>query len=343
MRIQARSLLLVLTFMLVTGLMLAVTGVTFARIRFQPSKTLQARFSDASGLRSGEDVRASGVTVGNVTSIRLAGGGVLVTFDVPQRLPVTTSTQARIRYANLTGDRYLDLTRGAPAAPLAPVGWTIPLSHTQPALDLDKLFAGFDPLMQALDPNEINQLTANILAVTQGQAGAIEQLLGNVGRFTGRLAERDKIIGETISSFSLAMGTVDRHRADVEKLISGLDSLTKGLAGDRRSITSSLVGINRLAGDVGGLLRDSRPAIKANVDQLGTVARTLNQRTQSIEQVLNLYPSTIQRLGRGGAYGSFFNFYLCSFQVRVTLPNGSTYDGPDDVSGADRCKFPKDR
>ena len=76
---------------------------------------------------------------------------------------------------------------------------------------------------------------------------------------------------------------------------------------------------------------------------IGAVARKLNQHTQTIERVLDLYPPTIQRLGRGGAYGSFFNFYLCSFQLRVTLPNRSTYDGPDDVSGVDRCKFPKDR
>jgi phospholipid/cholesterol/gamma-HCH transport system substrate-binding protein len=343
MRIRPRSLLLVLTFVLVTGLMLAVTGVTFARIRFEPSKTLEAQFSDASGLRSGEDVRASGVTVGTVTGIELAGGGVLVTFDVPKDLPVTTSTSARIRYANLTGDRYLDLTPGAPHARLAPAGWTIPLSHTQPALDLDQLFAGFDPLMRALDPAEINQLTANILAVTEGQAGAVQQLLASVGRFTGRLAERDQIIGETISSFSRAVSNVDGHSTDVETLISGLDSLMRGLADDRRTITDSVVGINRLAADVGGLLRDTRPALKANVGDLGTIARKLNQQTETIERVLDLYPSVIQRLGRGGAYGSFFNFYLCSFQLRITRPDGSTYDGPDDVSGVDRCKLPEDR
>ena len=240
MRIQARSLLLVLTFILVTGLMLAITGVTFARIRLEPSKTLQAHFSDSSGLRSGEDVRASGVTVGSVKSIRLDRGEVLVTFDVPRELPVTTSTQARIRYANLTGDRYLDLTRGAPNAPLIPMGWTIPLSHTQPALDHDNLFAGFDPLMRALDPNEINRLTANILAVTHGQAGAIRQLLANVGRFTGRLAERDKIIGETIRSLSRAVGSVDRHRADVERLIVGHEASPATGAPSRRHWSASI-------------------------------------------------------------------------------------------------------
>lgn len=344
MRFKARSLLLVLTFVVTTGLMLLLTWGTFARWRWQDGTSYKAVFSDAAGLETGVDVRASGVAVGSVNDIHLKGEDVVVTFTVPAYLPVTQATEARIRYANLTGDRYLDLTPGGnPDAPALTEGDTIPLQRTRPALDLDTLFAGFDPLMRALDADEVNQLTANILAVSQGQAGAIQDMLAQVGSFTSHLASRDELIGNVIRNLTRAVRAVDDHHDEFDDLVVGLDGLMVGLAKDRRTLGKSLVGINNLAVDTADLLEKVRPDIKANIDQLAVVAAELNRNVKSVEEVLDLYPSTIQRLGRGGAYGSFFNFFVCSVQVKVTLPGAPTISTARQVSEADRCKFPEDR
>jgi phospholipid/cholesterol/gamma-HCH transport system substrate-binding protein len=344
MRFKTRSLLLVLTFVVSTGLMLLVVGATFARWRWQDGTSYEAVFTDAAGLETGVDVRASGVAVGTVSHIELKGEDVVVTFTVPASLPVTQSTEARIRYANLTGDRYLDLTPGRdPGAARLGEGDTIPVQRTLTALDLDTLFAGFDPLMQALDPDEVNQLTANLLAVTQGQAGAIQDMLAQVASFTSHLAARDQLIGDVIHNLTRALTAVDDHHDELDDLVVGLDGLMSGLAQDRRTLGRSLVGINNLAVDTTDLLAKVRPDLKANIDQLGAVSKALNGNIKSIEEVLDLYPSTIQRLGRGGSYGSFFNFFLCSVQVNVTLPGAPTITTPRQTSDADRCKFPEDR
>jgi phospholipid/cholesterol/gamma-HCH transport system substrate-binding protein len=216
-------------------------------------------------------------------------------------------------------------------------GGAIPLERSLPALDLDTLFAGFDPLMQALDAEEINKLTSNILAVTQGQAGAVEGLLANVASFTSTLAERDELIGDTITNLTSALSTVDDRKEKVDALITGLNDLTRGLARDRRGIGRSLDGVATVASDTARLLRKVRPDLKANIDQLGSVALELNKETDEVIDVLRRYPATIQRLARGGAFGSFFNFFLCSVRVKVTLPNLPPVQGPNVVSDMDRC------
>ena len=67
-------------------------------------------------------------------------------------MTLTGGTHAVIRYQNLIGDRYLELTEGAgDSTPLAP-GSAIPESRTSPALDLDALIGGFKPLLKAMDP-----------------------------------------------------------------------------------------------------------------------------------------------------------------------------------------------
>jgi len=343
MRVQLGTLLKVVTYVVVTGMLIALVGAIFSRTRIESSREFSAVFSDASGLTSGVDVRASGVAVGSVKSVKLHKDGVIVRFTVTADVPLTSTTNARIRYANLTGDRYLDLTPGqTPGTALSP-GSTIPLNRTQPALDLDTLFAGFDPLMQALDPAEVNKLTANIIAVTQGQSGSIEAMLANIGSFTAGLADRDQLIGDVVTHMAAALTTIDSKRSQFDHLILGLDKLMAGLSKDRRQIGASIASISTLAGDITVLLRRIRPDFKANVDQIGTVSKQLNLQQAKFREVLDLFPATIQRLGRGGAYGSFFNFFVCSMQMRVSLPGVPTYNGAPNVSDADRCKFPEDR
>ncbi|MEJ7635505.1 MCE family protein [Aeromicrobium sp.] len=330
-----------LIFVAVTSLMTTIVGLTFARVRLDDSGTYRAVFSDASGLQTGVDVRAVGVPVGTVKSVELnRGGGVLVTMTVSSKVPVTSATKARIRYANLTGDRFLDLREavGRSGRRLAP-GTTIPLSRTQPALDLDQFFAGFDPLMQALDPDEVNQLTSSIISVTEGQAGSVESLLGSVGSFTTHIAERDALIGDVITNLSSALGVVDNRRGDLDDLIVGLSDLLDGLAKDRKSIGASLASINTLAADTARVVGDNRADIKANVNQLGKVSRNVLQERDVVDRALGELPTVIQKLGRAGAYGSYFNFFLCGARVRIDTGDGSPVYLPGAESTADRCTY----
>jgi phospholipid/cholesterol/gamma-HCH transport system substrate-binding protein len=322
MRVTLGPLLKVIVFVLTMTFLITMIGVVFSRMRLQPSNTYDAVFADASGLVAGSDVRGNGVAIGTVKSLELHdGGGVTVQFTVAKTVDLDSATTARIRYANLTGDRYLDLAPGHDKdATELPPGGTIPMAQTQAALDLDRFFQGFDPLMQALNPDEVNQLAQNIIEVTQGQAGSVESMLANVGSFTSRLAERDQIIGDTINDLAAALALMDEHRGDFDDLIVGLSDLMRGFAKDRRVIGASLASINDAAADTGDLIARIRPDLKANIDQMGSVAKDLNDNADEISKVLDVYPTLLSKLSRLGAYGSFFNFYLCGVRVRLDLP-----------------------
>lgn len=344
MRMKLSTLTTVLVFVVATSMLTLLVGLTFGRVRLDDSRTYELELADASGLKSGSDVRAAGVPVGTVKSVDLSDDNrVIVRITVSTDVPVTDTTAVRVRYANLTGDRfvYLDQTAAAPGGPLED-GARIPLARTAPALDLDDFFAGFDPLMRALDPEEINDLTANLIAVTDGQAGAIGELLATVASFTDHLADRDELIGAVITDLSAALTTVNRKREDVNRLVNGLADLTRGYAADSEAIGSSLVDVNRLAADTERVLRRNRAAIKANIDQVGKTSKNLLSQRKVVEDTLRIYPEVIQRLGRGGAYGSFFNFFLCSARVYFDTGNGKGIYTPELFSTADRCLFPAD-
>src|ERR1700740_1067201 len=110
--------------------------VVFGQMRFDRTYGYSAEFTNVSGLRNGQFVRASGVEIGKVASISLVDGGkrARVEFDVDRSVPLYQSTTAQIRYLNLIGDRYLELKRGdgEGADRVLPSGGFTPLSRSQP-------------------------------------------------------------------------------------------------------------------------------------------------------------------------------------------------------------------
>ena len=248
---------------------------------------------------------------------------------------LTEGTDAVIRYRNLIGQRFIALTEGVgSSAPLAP-GTTIPSSRTQPALDLDVLFNGFKPLFAALAPNDVNELSGEIIQVLQGEGGSIDQLLAHTASLTSTLADRDQVIGQTITNLNSVLGTVQQHDSQLGDLVDQLDRFVSGLAQDRTVIGDSLTNINALADQTADLLVAARPPLKADIGQLRDLAALLNKpaNTKVFKQFAQNLPGKLATITRTATYGSFFNFYLCSFDGTVVLPTaGGNGSGSKDVT-----------
>src|SRR5690606_30212622 len=73
--------------------------------------TYTALFTDANGLRIGDDVRLYGVQVGKVEALDLDGVLARARFTVQRDRPVFTNSTVAIKYQNLTGFRYLEIVQ----------------------------------------------------------------------------------------------------------------------------------------------------------------------------------------------------------------------------------------
>jgi phospholipid/cholesterol/gamma-HCH transport system substrate-binding protein len=325
-------------FTVVTALATAVLAVTITNAQYGPKKTYHAIFTDATGLISGDDVRIAGVQVGQVTGINLDRGNLAdVTFTLRNNIPLSVSTQAALRYRNIVGQRYLALDEGAGSGTPLASGGTIPLSQTQPALDLNALFNGFRPLLNSIDPSQVNQLAYSIIQVFQGEGGTIDSLLGQVASLTSTLADHSTVIDQLIQNLNSVLGTVDAHSTQLTELVGNLKDLVSGLATDRTAIGNSLTGINQLEATTGNLLTQARPPLKGDIAGLGKVAGTLSASQGQLQTWLNGLPGELAGIGNVASYGSWANMYLCSIQAKVSLPGTATYYTPQLQASAARC------
>ena len=325
-------------FALVTLVATAVLAATIVNFRMTPTDDYTAVFSDVTGLEVGDDIRVAGVRVGEVEDIRIKDRRLAeVAFTVTQDRPLLAGTEAVIRYRNLVGQRYLALTEGTGDGTRLPPGGQIPLSRTQPALDLNALLNGFKPLFAALSPQDVNQLAMEIIKTLQGEGGTINSLLTHTASLTTTLADRDKLIGSVIDNLNQVLGPLDKRSGRLSQLIQELQKLVSGLSGDRKAIGSSLAGINSLSEATSGLLEDGRPALREDIAGLSKLSKTLGDNHKTVEGVLQRWPRKLNKLTGTATYGSWFNFYLCDFDGRVVLPNDAGVVTPNMHVNQGRC------
>jgi phospholipid/cholesterol/gamma-HCH transport system substrate-binding protein len=311
-------------------LLTAVIVIVFGQVRFEKTNSYSAEFSNASGLRAGQFVRASGVEVGKVKKVDLVDGDkrIRVDFSVDRSLPLYQSTTAKIRYQDLIGNRYLELDRGTGegADRILPPGGFIPLARTQPALDLDALIGGFKPLFRALNPEKVNAIAQTIITVFQGEGGTINDILDQTAQLTSRLAERDQAIGEVISNLNTILDTTARHRKEFDDTVNNFEVLISGLKDRADPLAAGTAHISNAAGTIADLLADNRALLHDTVSRLETIATPLIDQRDQVEDMLTKLPNAFNLIGRAsGIYGDFFNFYLCDLSITV---NGLQPGGP---------------
>lgn len=286
----------------------------------------KAMFTDVTGVLPGDDVRVAGVTVGRVTAVALAPDGQTAELTFTATVPLTTTTLAKIRYRNLIGQRYLALSEGKGGGPALREGDVIPLANTAAALDLTVVFNGFRPLFTGLSPADVNAFAYEIIQLLQGEGGTVASLLSRTASLTGTLADRDELIGRVITNLNAVLATVDDRDAKLSDTIHQLRDLVAGLAADRSAIGDAVSNISGLTRATTGLLHDARPSLAADISALNTLAGTLQDNTNVLESTLSRAPGRLDALTRTASYGSWFNFFLCDFDGRVTIPSGQSVD-----------------
>jgi phospholipid/cholesterol/gamma-HCH transport system substrate-binding protein len=295
----------------------------FAQLRFQSEKTFKAQFTNVSGLEGGNFVRIAGVEVGKVNNITIQPDStVLVEFTAADSVVLTEGTRAAIRFADLTGGRYVALQEGAGGVKRLEPGATIPLSRTEPALDLDALIGGFRPLFRALDPDQVNKLTGQLISAFQGEGATIGSFLTQAAALTNTLGDRDQLIGQVIINLNTVLGSLSGQSRQFATAVDSLSELVQGLKARKQDVSNGVVFANAAAESIAGLLAQARQPLKKVVQEADRTAGNILADRDYFDYYLNNWPDATQILNRQGMYGDFFSFYLCDLVLKLNGKGG---------------------
>lgn len=279
------TIAVVCTLIVLTALQSPVTG---AATRYT------AAFSDVSGLYVGDDVRISGVQVGKVENIRLDGRIAQVDFTAQADHPVFANTVAAVRYQSLIGQRYVELVQSATPNTRLPAGGTIPIGQTIPSFDVAKLFNGFQPMFETLDPAQFNLLGENLLRLIQGDESGIGPFLHDLDVISKLAVNRQAAITVMIRNLSAISQDLGGKSQQLFRLIAQLnDVLTKfgSKAEEFRATLDSALPVLR---DVTHILEYAERIFDGSTVPLYDLISRMWPQTPTIIAGLSLAPSLIQ-------------------------------------------------
>ncbi|MGY4101031.1 MCE family protein [Nocardia sp. R16R-3T] len=337
-------------FVVVTLLATTILGLSIANYT-GGGTAFRARFTDVTSLNSGDEVRIAGVRVGKVTSVKIVDKRQAeVGFELTDREWLPASTTATIKYRNLVGQRYIALEQGTgEQGRKLNKGATIGLDHTRPALNLTTLFNGFRPLFQTLTADDVNKLSYEIIQVFQGEQGTIHDLVATTANLTNKIADKDAVIGDLVRNLTAVLNAVNEREGQFDQLIVNTEALVSGLAAERDTIGSSVTSLGNLASATADLLVPTRPTLQGSIAGLSQLTGTIDERKGEVNAALTNLPIKMEKLGRAGSYGSWFQFYLCGIDIvlgtgavdapQLNLPGGlPTVNQPIYTNAAPRCQ-----
>lgn len=294
----------------VLSLALAATLVGVGQAINGGDDPVRARFASAAPLVEGNEVKVDGVVVGTVEGLEVKDGVAEVSLELDESaMPLHRDARLTIRPVSLLGERYIDLDRGSPSAPVLGSGEVLPLSRTATSVGLDEVLntvddptgeglkalittlgegmaangANVDEALQELAPSL--RETQQLAAVLREHNQLLSQLVEDFEPVAGAMATRDgEAMDELVSSSDTVLAAVHRRQRE-------LDRTLERLPGTLRTLRSTLGNLRSTAADTAPTLAELRPL----TDRLPEISAELRRFSAALDPALASSEPVLER------------------------------------------------
>jgi phospholipid/cholesterol/gamma-HCH transport system substrate-binding protein len=214
------------------------------------SYTIKAYFINAGQLVKGNQVEISGSPVGTVDDIQLTDDGqAVITLSIQDDYaPLRQGTHATIRQASLSGiaNRYVDLQMpsgdSSNTSEIAD-GGVIGVDRTTTAVDLDQLFALFDPPARKAVQDFFKGSAAEFQGKEEQQQLAYHYLnpaLSTSSRLFNELNRDNPLLSRFLVDSSKLVTALAEKRDDLTNLISNANTTFRALGDEKAALAESI-------------------------------------------------------------------------------------------------------
>jgi phospholipid/cholesterol/gamma-HCH transport system substrate-binding protein len=290
---------------LITGIVVLATQYT--KLPFLTGgKQYSAYFAEASGLRSGAGVQVAGFEVGEVSSIKLDGSAVLVTFDIDQHIRLGDRTEAAIKTKSLLGSKVLEITpRGQEQ-----LSETIPLERTTPAYQLPDALGDLAETVSGLNTDRLNESLTTMAETFRHTPPDLRLAAEGVARFSQTLNERDEHLRGLLANASKATTVLADRSGQIVSLVRNTNALLAEMQSHSAAMDSVAGNISAISQQLTALVAENRAELRPALDKLNGVLTIVDNRKERVQKAIKLLNAYAMSLGESVSSGPFFNAYV---------------------------------
>ncbi len=286
--------------------------------------TYSAAFSEAGGLKPGDEVRIAGVSVGKVTGVGLEDGHVKVTFKIKGGPQFGTQTGASIRIKTVLGQKYLALEPAGPGQ--LDAAKEIPLSRTVSAYDVVDAFSQLTTTVQQVDTKQLADALNTISADFQNTSADVKASLDGLSRLSRTIASRDAALQQLLTHADSVSGVLSERSDQLTALINDGNLLLQEIEARRAVIHELLVNTSSLAVELSGLVADDRAKIGPALDNLHAVLALLQREQKNLDQGVKMLAPFVRVFANNLGNGRWFDTYIQNLVLTIP-PSVRTQSG----------------
>lgn len=287
------------------------------------SNTYTALFSEAGGLKSGDEVRLAGVVVGKVDSVALRKDVVEARFTVFRGSSLGETTGASIKTATALGTKYLSVLPGG-AGKLAD-GAEIPVDRTSAPYDVQELL---DTLTRKVEDVDVQTLKESLNTVSDTFADTppeLKEAITGLGRLSETIASRDAELQELLKNAAGVSDVLAQRSGTITTLFSDGNLLLQELRDRRQAIQSLLVTITAAVNQVEGLVHDNDGRLGSTLSRLEQVLDLLRANDKNLAAAVTGLDTYVGSLGEAISSGPWFYAFIPNLAptglAQQTLPS----------------------
>ncbi|WP_167097723.1 MCE family protein [Mycobacterium sp. DL592] len=286
---------------IITALVAAV--FSYDKIPFIKGTTdHSAYFAEAGGIKTGSDVRVSGLGVGRVSGISLEGTKVLVDFTVRDGVDLGDRTEAAIKTETVLGTKYLELTPRGDGTLNGP----IPLERTRSPYDLTDALGDLTTTISGLDTAQLSSALTTMADTFKDTPPDLKIALRGVAQFSDTLNARDAKLRELLADANKVTGVLAKRSEQIAQLVANANALLVELVSQRDSVDALMGNISAVSQQISAVIADNRTQLKPAVDKLNGVLAILDNRKKELQRTLYLFRRYAMSFGEVLGSGPFF-------------------------------------
>ncbi|MGA9492808.1 MAG: MCE family protein [Mycobacterium sp.] len=275
----------------------------YSKLPFWPQgRGYTAYFSDAGGINPGNDVYVSGIKVGQVQSVSLAGDTARVDFTVDRHVHVGNQSLAAIRTETILGQRSVGVT---PAG--SGMATTIPLNRTTTPYALGSALEDLGDNAGNLDKPQFEKSLKVLTGALHDATPQLRGALDGVTSLSRTLNKRDQALESLLAHAKSVTAVLAERAGQVNKLVVDGSELFAALDARRAALAELIAGIDDVSVQLSGFVADNRKEFGPSLDKLNSVLDNLNERRDYISEALKRLPPYATTLGEVVGSGPGFN------------------------------------
>lgn len=268
----------------------------------------RALFAEAGGLTAGNEVKLSGVTVGEVTDVALERGKALVSFSVDGTVRLGADTTAHIRTGTVLGERMLTIEPQG-AGRLKPLT-VIPLSRTGSPYSLTEAVGEFADNTAGTDTAALNASLDTLSETVDRLAPQLGPTFDGLTRLSESLNDRDGTLRELLDSAAKVTGILSERSERVNTMLLRANDLLAVLEQRRYAVVNLLANTSAVAQQLSGLVRDNEQELAPTLEKLNTVSEMLERNRDNIAQALKGLAKYQVTQGEAVNNGFYYNAFV---------------------------------